>query len=527
MMSKWLFLTCVLTLYSESTGALSDNHQCTEAMACLVPMKLFPLFDNAAYFRFDELQKVCMLKASTESCIDRSLKKPCNDAKSMNEIKELLADMNVVCSDHFKNVILSGSSNACYYDQSLINRTVSDYKSCRTTLTTGLNKPGVDICSIYNDYSSCTASVIYNSCGAKLGALEKSRVETKMSTFVQGIPGCVLNAKIQEYKFPGLMEKDNRRCHEMLGCVDIVKRFPLFNSAAYVRTGDIDKICVVKKDIAQCVFETFVYPCNNNQLLLEAASYMGDLYKLCSPDFKQVLQKHSRNPCYFDHILISKTVSEYDICKTNYDIALNKPTQKICNVTNDYASCSATVIYINCGSELGSLEKSRMQEKLQHLVSLTPDCIINATIMSTLPKAATQTESPRNEDSSDGSMFGCTCRGTSCRCCCSFLVPYLNKMYPACIDINFLYKELALEITISVNGENLYNKRFDADSILADFLCVNIPYTKSLAELCLKFRNLNYSLTEVDGCIDAEVNALFYTVTSFQIGCFNLKPNIG
>ncbi|KAI8773791.1 hypothetical protein BgiBS90_024976 [Biomphalaria glabrata] len=199
MMSKWLFLTCVLTLYSESTVALSDNHQCTEAMDCLVPMKSFPLFDNAAYFRFDELQKVCMLKTSTESCTDRSLKKPCNDAKSMNEIKELLADMNVVCSDDFKNVIRSGSSNACYYDQSLINRTVSDYKSCRTTLTTGLNKPGVDICSIYNDYSSCTASVIYNSCGAKLGTLEKSRVETKMSTFVQGIPGCVLNAKIQEY----------------------------------------------------------------------------------------------------------------------------------------------------------------------------------------------------------------------------------------------------------------------------------------------------------------------------------------
>ena len=122
-----------------------------------------------------------------------------------------------------------------------------------------------------------------------------------------------------------------------------------------------------------------------------------------------------------------------------------------------------------------------------------------------------------------GELFGCHCPTDEfCHCCAhlKFNDSILRINDTVCAEIQYLPQPEDLELDLKLNGRKILDKKIDIKHLSKE--CVGIPYIKKAAEICADFTKINISDTELDACIDIDVEILKAKILDVHVGCFRL-----
>jgi hypothetical protein len=75
-------------------------------------------------------------------------------------------------------------------------------------------------------------------------------------------------------------------------------------------------------------------------------------------------------------------------------------------------------------------------------------------------------------------------------------------------------------VTFDLDGRVLYNDTISVEN--PPEICVDIPYLKEVASLCIRFYDLKFSKENLTGCVDLCAKIAILEVARIKLGCFNL-----
>ncbi|XP_055870331.1 uncharacterized protein LOC129923447 [Biomphalaria glabrata] len=116
----------------------------------------------------------------------------------------------------------------------------------------------------------------------------------------------------------------------------------------------------------------------------------------------------------------------------------------------------------------------------------------------------------------------CWCRDFTCGCCYQVNLKKIHLKATACLTIAYLPNELGAQVTLTINGKIVVNKKVSARN--PPPICEGIPFLHKLAGLCLRFSNLDFSNKHFTGCAELEVKWIKVVVAKVNLGCFKIPP---
>ncbi len=83
----------------------------------------------------------------------------------------------------------------------------------------------------------------------------------------------------------------------------------------------------------------------------------------------------------------------------------------------------------------------------------------------------------------------------------------------------YIPSQLEIALTLTYGHLTIINETVSAKN---PDICVDIPYLKKLASICLDFTNVTYSSAHLSGCVDVRAELVGITIYKAHIGCFNI-----
>lgn len=112
----------------------------------------------------------------------------------------------------------------------------------------------------------------------------------------------------------------------------------------------------------------------------------------------------------------------------------------------------------------------------------------------------------------------CLVVGYNASCCQHLEIDKVKLNSTVCINLSYLQSDYGLSLTVTLDGKVYINETVSARNPPA--LCAELPYTKELASICLKFYNLDFSQSTFSGCTKIIIHLAGVTVADKDIGCF-------
>jgi len=88
-----------------------------------------------------------------------------------------------------------------------------------------------------------------------------------------------------------------------------------------------------------------------------------------------------------------------------------------------------------------------------------------------------------------------------------------------CANVSYVPSQLAVEMVFTIDGKVFYNQ---TESALNPTICVPAPEIPEVT-LCFEFSSMQYSTTQVTGCVALKVEVLSIKVGAWGLGCFVLN----
>ncbi len=81
-----------------------------------------------------------------------------------------------------------------------------------------------------------------------------------------------------------------------------------------------------------------------------------------------------------------------------------------------------------------------------------------------------------------------------------------------------------MEITFDIDGYVLYNNTVSARN--PPEICMDVPYLKQAASVCIKFYDMVYSMSSLSGCVEVVAKLASIKLNKIKLGCFDLVDNL-
>eukprot|EP01121_Diplochlamys_sp_Union-15-3_P006092 TRINITY_DN1656_c0_g1_i2.p1 TRINITY_DN1656_c0_g1~~TRINITY_DN1656_c0_g1_i2.p1 ORF type:complete len:149 (-),score=11.31 TRINITY_DN1656_c0_g1_i2:28-474(-) len=119
---------------------------------------------------------------------------------------------------------------------------------------------------------------------------------------------------------------------------------------------------------------------------------------------------------------------------------------------------------------------------------------------------------------------GCFCKADTCGCCEHIVLKVLGINDSVCLDITYIPSEVGLSLTLWLDKLVLLNETVSLED---PDICLPIPVIDNLADVCVKFYNMNITETQVKGCVELEFTLIDVDVGDFPLGCFDIDIPTG
>ncbi len=81
-----------------------------------------------------------------------------------------------------------------------------------------------------------------------------------------------------------------------------------------------------------------------------------------------------------------------------------------------------------------------------------------------------------------------------------------------------------MQVSFDIDGYVLYNNSISVRN--PPEICMDVPYLKSAASVCLKFYDMVFSRSGVSGCIEMVARLASIKLNKIKLGCFDLLNNL-
>ncbi|VDI00578.1 Hypothetical predicted protein [Mytilus galloprovincialis] len=116
----------------------------------------------------------------------------------------------------------------------------------------------------------------------------------------------------------------------------------------------------------------------------------------------------------------------------------------------------------------------------------------------------------------------CHVVGYNAGCCQHVELDEVDLNSTVCVNMTYLPTEYGISLTLTIDGRALINETVSAKNPPA--LCAELPYTKKIASLCLKFFNLDLSNSTFSGCVKIIIDLAYISIADYELGCFKIPP---
>ncbi|XP_063411007.1 uncharacterized protein LOC134693959 [Mytilus trossulus] len=116
----------------------------------------------------------------------------------------------------------------------------------------------------------------------------------------------------------------------------------------------------------------------------------------------------------------------------------------------------------------------------------------------------------------------CHVVGYNAGCCQHVELDEVNLNSTVCVNMIYLPTEYGISLTLTIDGKALINETVSAKNPPA--LCAELPYTKKIASMCLKFFNLDLSNSTFSGCAKIIIDLAYISIADYELGCFKIPP---
>ncbi|KAH6945618.1 hypothetical protein HPB50_009302 [Hyalomma asiaticum] len=113
----------------------------------------------------------------------------------------------------------------------------------------------------------------------------------------------------------------------------------------------------------------------------------------------------------------------------------------------------------------------------------------------------------------------CQCVGSECGCCFNMSAPRFGIKEKACTNLTYYPDQYALGFSISIDDNVVLNRTLSGRDPPP------ICWPEQLAQLCVRFYNMTYRRTEVDGCVRLEGVIAHEVIVSYNVGCYVLNDD--
>lgn len=152
-----------------------------------------------------------------------------------------------------------------------------------------------------------------------------------------------------------------------------------------------------------------------------------------------------------------------------------------------------------------------VKQKLFLASKFTNDVLKNVDLKHSVPVNGTDNSS------------GCTCQNYNCGCCVHLEVKEIDLNDKVCVNFSYLpAPEYGLSITLTIDDKTIINATISARN--PPPLCIDIPYLKKYASLCLEFKDLDVSNKTFSGCVFVTFRLILVKIETVKIGCFKIPP---
>lgn len=104
-------------------------------------------------------------------------------------------------------------------------------------------------------------------------------------------------------------------------------------------------------------------------------------------------------------------------------------------------------------------------------------------------------------------------------CCVDVNWERVHLTGDACLNLTYVPKTLSISLTLTVGNLVIINKTVSAEN---PDICVEIPYLKKLASICLDFTNVTANSKGLSGCADLRAELIGITIEKVKLGCFDI-----
>lgn len=115
---------------------------------------------------------------------------------------------------------------------------------------------------------------------------------------------------------------------------------------------------------------------------------------------------------------------------------------------------------------------------------------------------------------------GCLCAHYECDCCTGVDIEKIGLNATLCTDLAYLPDEYGIEMKLMLNKYVLYEEKISARN--PPPVCFGKPYTLDMAEVCLRFRDLDVSKVHLSGCLTFQAIFEHVTILNKVLSCFNM-----
>lgn len=117
---------------------------------------------------------------------------------------------------------------------------------------------------------------------------------------------------------------------------------------------------------------------------------------------------------------------------------------------------------------------------------------------------------------------GCDTIGFNAGCCQRLEIDPIHLNAVFCVNVSYLPEDYGISLTVTVDSKTIINETVSARAPPA--ICVDIPYTKELASICIKFHDIDVTKSSFKGCVKLRIELVYITIENIELGCFVIPP---
>uniref|UniRef100_A0A0B7BB67 DUF4773 domain-containing protein n=1 Tax=Arion vulgaris TaxID=1028688 RepID=A0A0B7BB67_9EUPU len=117
----------------------------------------------------------------------------------------------------------------------------------------------------------------------------------------------------------------------------------------------------------------------------------------------------------------------------------------------------------------------------------------------------------------------CSCVNYTCGCCVDLVIPKISLNETGCLIMSYLPDEYGFQIVFTLNGLVIMSEKISVKN--PPPICAPVPYAHELANICIRFYNLDYKEKQFSGCADIEVDLEGVVLKKYDLGCFHIPPS--